>query len=150
MTDGLDDYFRRTFEQKLLVCVTAERVCTACVSSLAGRNVPERDDGHLTAATRLLEKRREMVETQEVLSTQKEEFHVRMEALRQRRLDLERKEYQLKESLIKFDKFLKVRRCHFWSPPAEHLALPSSCPRAGERRQASASQPQGHGRARPT
>ncbi len=39
---------------------------------------------------------------------QKEEFQTRIEALQQRREDLERKEYQLKESLIKFDKFLKV------------------------------------------
>ena len=31
-----------------------------------------------------------------------------MESLQQRREELERKEYQLKESLLKFDKFLKV------------------------------------------
>lgn len=33
---------------------------------------------------------------------------MKMESLQQRREELERKEYQLKESLLKFDKFLKV------------------------------------------
>jgi hypothetical protein len=32
---------------------------------------------------------------------------MKMESLQQRREELERKEYQLKESLLKFDKFLK-------------------------------------------
>lgn len=33
---------------------------------------------------------------------------MKMESLQQRREELVRKEYQLKESLLKFDKFLKV------------------------------------------
>ena len=33
---------------------------------------------------------------------------MKMESLQQRREELERKEFQLKESLLKFDKFLKV------------------------------------------
>ena len=33
---------------------------------------------------------------------------MKMESLQPRREELERKEYQLKESLLKFDKFLKV------------------------------------------
>ena len=33
---------------------------------------------------------------------------MKMESLQQRREELERKEYQLKESLLKFDKFLKA------------------------------------------
>lgn len=36
------------------------------------------------------------------------EFQMKMESLQQRREELERKEFQLKESLLKFDKFLKV------------------------------------------
>ena len=36
---------------------------------------------------------------------------MKMESLQQRREELERKEYQLKESLLKFDKFLKVCYC---------------------------------------
>ena len=36
-----------------------------------------------------------------------QEFQMKMEGLQQRREELERKEQQLKESLLKFDKFLK-------------------------------------------
>ncbi|KAK2177504.1 hypothetical protein NP493_594g00017 [Ridgeia piscesae] len=69
--------------------------------------MPEHEDDHLTPATRLLEKRREMAEVEQALAAQKEEFQMKMESLQQRREELERKEYQLKESLLKFDKFLK-------------------------------------------
>ena len=69
--------------------------------------MPERDEGHLTAATRLLEKRREMNEVEQALNAQKDEYQMKMESLQQRREELERKEYQLKSSLLKFDKFLK-------------------------------------------
>ncbi|XP_002739901.1 coiled-coil domain-containing protein 42 homolog [Saccoglossus kowalevskii] len=88
-TVTLEEYFRTTFEDKLLV------------------KMPEREDDHLTPATRLLEKRREMAEVEQALAAQKEEFQMKMESLQQRREELERKEYQLKESLLKFDKFLK-------------------------------------------
>ena len=37
------------------------------------------------------------------------EFQMKMETLQQRRDELERKEQKLKESLLKFDKFVKVR-----------------------------------------
>jgi len=67
----------------------------------------EREDDHLTTATRLLEKRREMAEAEQALSAQKEEFDMKMKSLEQRKEELERKEFQLKESLLKFDKFLK-------------------------------------------
>ncbi|XP_071790704.1 coiled-coil domain-containing protein 42 homolog [Asterias amurensis] len=89
MTVSLEEYFRTTFEDKLLV------------------KMPEREDDHLTPATRLLEKRREMSEVEQALAAQKEEFQMKMESLQQRREELDRKEYQLKESLLKFDKFLK-------------------------------------------
>jgi len=89
MAVNLEEYFRTTFEDKLLV------------------NMPEREDDHLTPATRLLEKRREMAEVEQALTAQKEEFQMKMESLQQRREELERKEYQLKESLLRFDKFLK-------------------------------------------
>lgn len=42
------------------------------------------------------------------LNQQKEEFAMKIESLAQRREELARKETQLKESLMKFDKFLKV------------------------------------------
>lgn len=85
----LDEYFKATFEDRLLV------------------KMPEKESDHLTPATRLLEKRREMSEVEQALATQKEEFQMKMETLQQRRDELERKEQQLKESLLKFDKFLK-------------------------------------------
>ncbi|XP_014773116.1 coiled-coil domain-containing protein 42 homolog [Octopus bimaculoides] len=86
---NLEEYFKTTFENKLLF------------KMLKG------EDDHLTPATRLLEKRRELAEIEQVLSVQKEEFQTKMERLQQRRGELERKELQLKESLEKFDKFLK-------------------------------------------
>ncbi|XP_066544909.1 coiled-coil domain-containing protein 42 homolog [Amia ocellicauda] len=89
MALNLEDYFRTVYEDKLLV------------------KMPEREDEQLTAATRLLEKRREMAEVEQALATQKEEFHVKMESLHQRREELGNKEELLKESLLKFDKFLK-------------------------------------------
>ncbi|CAG2203986.1 unnamed protein product [Mytilus edulis] len=69
--------------------------------------MPEREDDHLTPATRLLEKRREMAEVDQALLAQKEEFQMKMESLQQRREELERKECDLKEQLLKFDHFLK-------------------------------------------
>ncbi|KAG8455665.1 hypothetical protein GDO86_001743 [Hymenochirus boettgeri] len=69
--------------------------------------MPDREDDFLTSATRLLEKRREMAEVEQALSTQKEEFQMKAESLQQRRTELEQKEEKLKDSLFKFDKFLK-------------------------------------------
>ena len=69
--------------------------------------MPERDEKHVSPATRLLEKRRETAEVEHALSAQKEEFSMKMEGLAQRRQELERKEQTLKQSLQKFDRFLK-------------------------------------------
>lgn len=85
----MKDYFRTIFENKLMV------------------KMPEREDEHLTPATKLLEKRREMLEVENALTVEKEEFQLKIESLNQRKQDLEKKEIQLKESVIKFDKFLK-------------------------------------------
>jgi hypothetical protein len=62
---------------------------------------------HVSAATRLLEKRRQMFEVQEALSAQKEEFNRREDAFRRREDGLRRKDLELQESLIKFNKFLQ-------------------------------------------
>ena len=94
--------------------------------------MPARDGEHLTPATKLLEKRREVAEVEQALATQKEvtfvswqrlldsatvtflqEFQMKMETLQQRREELERKEQKLKESLLKFDKFVKVGLCTY-------------------------------------
>ncbi|KAI9095857.1 hypothetical protein DFS34DRAFT_581995 [Phlyctochytrium arcticum] len=48
-----------------------------------------------------------MLEVENGLNQQKEEFAMKIESLAQRREELARKETQLKESLMKFDKFLK-------------------------------------------
>ena len=73
------------------------------------RKAPEQEDYEITPATRLLEKRREMQEVDNGLTLHKDEFFMKMESLAQRREELARKEKQLEESLLKFDKFLKVR-----------------------------------------
>ena len=69
--------------------------------------MPERDEKHVSPATRLLEKRRETAEVEHALSAQKEEFSMKMEGLAQRRQELESKEQELKQSLMKFDRFLR-------------------------------------------
>lgn len=71
------------------------------------RKLPERGDDNLSAATTLLEKKRELQEVEHALMAQKEEYHMKMESLQLRKEELQRKEFQLKESLIRFDKFVK-------------------------------------------
>lgn len=48
-----------------------------------------------------------MIEVENALAAEKEEFQMKIESLNQRKQELEKKEIQLKESVIKFDKFLK-------------------------------------------
>ncbi|KAJ3073259.1 Cilia- and flagella-associated protein 73, partial [Quaeritorhiza haematococci] len=86
---NMEEYFRLNVEKKAFI------------------KVPEQEEHDLTPATRLLEKRREMLEIENGLAQQKEEFAIKMDSLSQRRDELVRKESQLKESLSKFDKFLK-------------------------------------------
>ena len=62
---------------------------------------------HVSAATRLLEKRRQMFEVQEALNSQKEEFTRREDAFRRREEALRRRDLELQESLIKFNRFLQ-------------------------------------------
>jgi hypothetical protein len=62
---------------------------------------------HVSPATRLLEKRRQMFEVQEALNSQKEEFSRREDAFRRREDGLRRKDLELQESLIRFNKFLQ-------------------------------------------
>ena len=85
----MEEHFRMNVEKKLFV------------------KAPEQEDYELTPATRLLEKRREMLEVENGLNQQKDEFSMTIDSLKQRREELSRKEGQLKDSLLKFDKFLK-------------------------------------------
>ncbi|KAM6052683.1 cilia- and flagella-associated protein 73 isoform 2-T2 [Chlamydotis macqueenii] len=62
----------------------------------------------LLPSTRLLMKRREVMEMERVLQNQREEFQQRMERLQQRQQQLGQREEQLQDVILKFDAFLKV------------------------------------------
>ncbi|XP_072352216.1 coiled-coil domain-containing protein 42 homolog isoform X2 [Scyliorhinus torazame] len=70
-------------------------------------NMPEHTQLPSASFTALLEKRQELAEVEASLVTQKEEFQVKFTLLQQRREDLNKKEEELKLSIIKFDKFLE-------------------------------------------
>ena len=114
--------------------MTAERVSTKAMPVQLNLD-------HVSPATRLLEKRRQMTEVQEALDSQKEEYAVQLpeaptrytrplaivyavdyinlcqtsrryskreEAFKRREEQLRKKDLELQESLIRFNKFLKV------------------------------------------
>ena len=60
-----------------------------------------------TSATRLLEKRKEIHDVELNLAQQREEYKAKSAAIAQRREELVRRETQLKDALIKFEKYLK-------------------------------------------
>ena len=62
---------------------------------------------HVSPATRLLEKRRQMFEVQEVLDQQKAGFDRKEEIFKRQEDGLKKKDLDLQESLIKFSKFLQ-------------------------------------------
>ena len=62
---------------------------------------------HVSPATRLLEKRRQMFEVQDELDRQKEEFARREEAFAAREAELRKKDVELQANLLKFNKFLQ-------------------------------------------
>eukprot|EP00891_Asterochloris_glomerata_P002546 jgi/Astpho2/2546/e_gw1.00048.126.1_t len=62
---------------------------------------------HVSPATRLLEKRRQMFEVQEALEQQKQEFNNKEEVFKRREDGLKKKDLELQESLIRFSKFLQ-------------------------------------------
>lgn len=81
----MDDYFRSSLEDKLLVYAQLSltyrcfdmwsNIISLLISlpcTLACRKMPEKDAEYLTPATRLLEKKREMAEVEDALSTTKE------------------------------------------------------------------------------
>ncbi|KAL8576123.1 hypothetical protein ACOMHN_001473 [Nucella lapillus] len=87
--NALGDYFKHTFQKKLLLYM------------------PQREKEHLTPATQILEKRRELEEVEKARKAEKEEFRMKMESLAARRDEIEIRENQLKESLLKFDTFIR-------------------------------------------
>ncbi|XP_067911212.1 coiled-coil domain-containing protein 42 homolog isoform X2 [Heterodontus francisci] len=88
MDKSFGNYFDAIFEDKLV-------------------KMPEREAISITSATSLLEKRRELAEVEAALANQKEEFQVKIKMLQQRREELNKKEEELKLSVLKFDKFLQ-------------------------------------------
>ncbi|KAL0979318.1 hypothetical protein UPYG_G00183600 [Umbra pygmaea] len=88
MAFNLEDYFRTVFEEHLTQLP-----------------VPDRD--LLTGATRMILKQKEVREVDKQLQTHVEESELKKESLRRRKEELLQKEEKLKESLFKFDKFLK-------------------------------------------
>ena len=121
---NLKDYFKN-FKEKLLVKMPKQEEAdiTSATRLLEVRSRPS-NFGQNRTIFYVFQERREMVEVEHALIAQKEEFQMRkvnlrefqdclrhptllQESLQQRTEELERKEQQLKESLLKFDKFLK-------------------------------------------
>ena len=63
---------------------------------------------HVSAATRLLEKRKEMLEIQSTLESKRDEFRDRMSHTKKKESDLSVKRDEMTENLIKLEKFIRV------------------------------------------
>nr|XP_012324449.1 cilia- and flagella-associated protein 73 [Aotus nancymaae] len=84
-----EEYFRPALQEKL------------------STKLPEQAEHYFPPMLRLLEKRQELVDADQALQTQKQVFHTKMAALKQRWEQLEQKERELKGSFISFDKFFQ-------------------------------------------
>ncbi|NXW04157.1 CC42M protein, partial [Fregetta grallaria] len=91
MAFDLEEYLRTAFRDKLRL-----------------QTVPAWDAATLLPSTRLLLKRREVVEVERALQSQREEFQQRMERLEQRRQQLGQRKDQLQDVVLKFNAFLKA------------------------------------------
>ncbi|CAO2629273.1 Cilia- and flagella-associated protein 73 [Lemmus lemmus] len=89
MAVAWEEYFRLVFQEK------------------APAKPVEQNVVHFPPLLCLLEKKQELAAADQGLQVQKEEFRSRMATLSQRWAQLEQKEQALKESLIRFDKFLQ-------------------------------------------
>jgi len=81
---------------------------------------------HISPATRLLEKRRQMYEVQQELDLQKREFSKKEEVFKYREEGLQRKNLEILESLARFAKFLEenaAKRNRAEKKAAEELKL---------------------------
>ena len=61
-----------------------------------------------TAATRLLEKRKEMMDVHGALKAKKEEYHIRLKAIKEKERQLGKKRNDLTDNIIELDKFIGV------------------------------------------
>ncbi|XP_070619078.1 cilia- and flagella-associated protein 73 isoform X1 [Erythrolamprus reginae] len=84
-----------------------DRVRAAIRDKLLTMKIPEKENDFLPSSCCLLEKQRELSEVEKTFTATKEEFQKKMEYLQQRRQKLGHKEGQLKQAILKFDKFLK-------------------------------------------
>lgn len=62
---------------------------------------------HVSPVTRLLEKRKQMLEVQKSLDAQKDEYQKKEELFKRREENLRKKDLELQEALVLFNKFLK-------------------------------------------
>ncbi|ORX65391.1 coiled-coil domain-containing protein 42 [Anaeromyces robustus] len=89
INDNLEEYFKINFKKKFYL------------------NATNKHDYELTSATRLLEKRRETIEIENGLQLQKQDFASKMESLVGRREELAKRQKNLRNKKIKFEKYLK-------------------------------------------
>ena len=72
----------------------------------------EEDDQYtvntFTAATRLLEKRREMLEVHNTLKSKRDEFQERLRTIKEKEASLSHKRNELTDNIIELDKFIGV------------------------------------------
>ncbi|XP_035113612.3 cilia- and flagella-associated protein 73 isoform X1 [Callithrix jacchus] len=69
--------------------------------------LPEQAEHYFPPVLRLLEKRQELADADQALQAQKQVYHTKMAALKQRWEQLEQKERELKGSFFSFDKFFQ-------------------------------------------
>merc|ERR1711865_333420 len=90
------------------LCVVAAMATDEFLPKLLRRNVPPQLTlDHVSPATRLLEKRRQKIEVQEALEAQKADFSRREEQFWRREQIIKKKDLDLQENLIRFNKFLQ-------------------------------------------
>jgi hypothetical protein len=81
---------------------------SALVASSANKNLPvSLTLEHVSPVTRLLEKRKQMLQVQESLDSQKDEYGRKEELFKRREENLRKKDLELQESLVIFNRFLK-------------------------------------------
>ncbi|XP_075625952.1 cilia- and flagella-associated protein 73 isoform X3 [Balearica regulorum gibbericeps] len=101
MALDLEEYLRTAFRDKLQLQHDE-------LHETHSRTVPAWDATALLPSTRLLLKRREVVEAERALQSRREEFRQRMERLVQRWQQLGQREEQLRDVTLKFNTFLKA------------------------------------------
>ncbi|KAF4790010.1 cilia and flagella associated protein 73 [Turdus rufiventris] len=102
MDSELEKRLRVAFRDKL-------RLLPAELQAARGRPVAVRDPATLLpSSTRVLLKRREVLEVERELQKQRQEFQQRMQRLAQRRQQLARRQEQHREAVLSFDSFLKA------------------------------------------